>query len=139
MCQLLRSSEHARTISKILLATQPRSSYQRSGMFFLLMTLVPQLQRYVVIVTFIFINFIIRDHFKDYANPLTWLTMCDYPEDCGIGMSEVFNSEKMLLNIPSEIIPPCIRVSGEFFFMNDLLQQVSGEYYIPEHFFYIMT
>jgi hypothetical protein len=47
--------------------------------------------------------------------------MCDYPEDCRIGMLEVFNSEKMLLDIPSEIIPPCIQVSGEFFFVSNLL------------------
>jgi hypothetical protein len=58
--------------------------------------------------------------------------MQDYPEDGGKGMSQVFNGKKMLLDLPS---PPAARVEGKVFFVNELLQDTSGDYFIPEHFF----
>ncbi|KAG2079812.1 uncharacterized protein F5147DRAFT_749462 [Suillus discolor] len=70
--------------------------------------------------------------FQDYANPLTCFAMQDYPEDCGKGMSQVFNSTKMLLDLPS---PPAARVDGMIYFVNELLQESSGAYFIPEQFF----
>ncbi|KAG1768093.1 hypothetical protein EV702DRAFT_1203415 [Suillus placidus] len=69
---------------------------------------------------------------KDYANPLTRFAMQDYPEDRGKGMSQVFNGEKMLFELPS---PPAAKVDGEIYFMNELLQDASGDYFIPERFF----
>ncbi|KAG2086478.1 hypothetical protein BD769DRAFT_1320705, partial [Suillus cothurnatus] len=69
---------------------------------------------------------------KDYANPLTRFAMQDYPEDGGRGMSQVFNGEKMLFKLPS---PPAVKVDGEIYFVNELLQDSSGDYFIPEHFF----
>ncbi|KAG1723899.1 hypothetical protein EDB19DRAFT_1915867 [Suillus lakei] len=69
---------------------------------------------------------------KDYANPLTRLAMQDYPEDGGKGMSQVFNGEKMLFELPS---PPAAKVDGEIYFVNELLQDASGDYFIPERFF----
>jgi len=58
--------------------------------------------------------------------------MQDYPEDGGKGMSQVFNGEKMLFELPS---PPAAKVDGEIYFMDELLQEVSGDYFIPERFF----
>ncbi|KAG1779722.1 hypothetical protein EV702DRAFT_944948, partial [Suillus placidus] len=69
---------------------------------------------------------------KDYAKPLTRFAMQDYPEDGGKGMSQVFNREKMLFELPS---PPAAKVDGEIYFVNELLQDASGDYFIPEHFF----
>ncbi|KAH7903987.1 hypothetical protein BJ138DRAFT_1019772 [Hygrophoropsis aurantiaca] len=69
---------------------------------------------------------------KDYANPLTRYAMQDYPEDEGGGMSQVFGGEKLLLELPS---PPAVRVGDTIFFVNELLQESSGEYFIPERFF----
>jgi len=69
---------------------------------------------------------------KDYANPLTRFAMQDYPEDGGRGMSQVFNGEKMLFELPS---PPAAKVDGEIYFVNELLQDSSGDYFIPERFF----
>ncbi|KAG2122908.1 hypothetical protein DEU56DRAFT_697074, partial [Suillus clintonianus] len=69
---------------------------------------------------------------KDYANPLTRFAMQDYPEDGDKGMSQVFNGDKMMFELPS---PPAAKVDGEIYFMNELLQDVSGDYLIPERFF----
>ncbi|KAG1873405.1 hypothetical protein C8R48DRAFT_594331, partial [Suillus tomentosus] len=70
---------------------------------------------------------------KDYANPLTRFAMQDYPEDGGKGMSEVFNGEKMLFELPS---PPAAKVDGEIYFVNELLQDSSGDYFLPQRFFF---
>jgi hypothetical protein len=59
---------------------------------------------------------------EDYANPLTRFTMQDYPEDGGKGMSEVFNGEKILFELPS---PLAAKVDGEIYFINELLQDVT--------------
>lgn len=56
----------------------------------------------------------------------------DYPEDGGDGMSQVFHGEKMLLELPS---PPAARVDGKIYFVNELLQEHSGAYFVPERFF----
>lgn len=56
----------------------------------------------------------------------------DYPVDGGDGMSQVFHGEKMLLESPS---PPAARVNGNIYFVNELLQECSGAYFVPEHFF----
>lgn len=58
--------------------------------------------------------------------------MQDYPEDGGSGMSQVFHGQKMLLNLPS---PPTARVHGKIYFVNEILQEETGNYFIPERFF----
>ncbi|KAG1847460.1 hypothetical protein C8R48DRAFT_615524 [Suillus tomentosus] len=80
-----------------------------------------------------YINNIAEAIAKDYANPLTRFAMKDYPEDGGEGMSQVFNGKKMLLDLPS---PPAVRVDGTIYFTDELLQDNSGDYFIPECFFY---
>ncbi|KAF8840259.1 hypothetical protein BDN67DRAFT_880617, partial [Paxillus ammoniavirescens] len=80
-----------------------------------------------------YINNIGKAIAKDYANPLTCYAMEDYPEDTGSCMSQVFNGEKMLLEVLS---PPAARVEGKIYFVDELLQERSGTYFIPEHFFY---
>ena len=59
--------------------------------------------------------------------------MQDYPQDGGLGMSQVFNGQKMLSEFQS---PPAVWVDGKIFFINELLQEDSENYFIPEHFFY---
>ncbi|KAG1879856.1 hypothetical protein F4604DRAFT_1923063 [Suillus subluteus] len=79
-----------------------------------------------------YINNVAESIARDYVNPLTRFTMQDHPEDGGDGMSQVFNSTKMLLDLPS---PPAVRVDGTIYFVNELLQESSKAYFIPEHFF----
>ncbi|KAG2094609.1 uncharacterized protein F5147DRAFT_747791 [Suillus discolor] len=79
-----------------------------------------------------YINNIAESIARDYANPLTQFAMQDYPEDGGDGMSQVFNGMKMLLDLPS---PPAVRVDGTIYFVNELLQESSKAYFIPECFF----
>ncbi|KAG1797672.1 hypothetical protein EV424DRAFT_1333215 [Suillus variegatus] len=83
-----------------------------------------------------YINDVANAIAKNYANPLTWFAMQDYPEDGGKGMSQVFNGTKMLLDssCPS---PPAVQVEGKIYFVNELLQEVSGDYFIPEWFFFV--
>lgn len=52
-------------------------------------------------------------------------------------MKQVFNAQKILLDIPSEMTTQTVRVDGELFYVNELLQQKSGHYFIPERFFHI--
>ncbi|KAG1812689.1 hypothetical protein EV424DRAFT_1289956, partial [Suillus variegatus] len=69
---------------------------------------------------------------KDYANPLTRFSMLDYPEDGGARMLQVCHGQKMLLEMPS---PPAACVGGKIYFINKLLQEHSGAYFVPERFF----
>ncbi|KAG1894217.1 uncharacterized protein F5891DRAFT_1131025 [Suillus fuscotomentosus] len=79
-----------------------------------------------------YINSVVKAIAKDYANPLTRLTMQDYQEDGRKGMSEVFNGKKMLFDLLS---PPAVQVDRTVYFMDKLLQESSGGYFIPKRFF----
>ncbi|KAG2125254.1 hypothetical protein BD769DRAFT_1388530 [Suillus cothurnatus] len=79
-----------------------------------------------------YLNDVRKEIAKDYVNSLTHFAMQDYPEDGGKGMSQVFNGEKMLLELP---LPPADRVDGEIYFVDELLQDASEDYFVPEHFF----
>jgi hypothetical protein len=61
--------------------------------------------------------------------------MSDYPHDNGPKMSQVHNGEKMLLDIPSDVTTPAVRVNDKIYFVGELLQRISGSYFIPERFF----
>ncbi|KAH9894129.1 hypothetical protein C8Q73DRAFT_826736 [Cubamyces lactineus] len=76
---------------------------------------------------------------KDYGNPLTRLSMSDYPRDGGKGMSQVQNGKKMLLDLPSELSSPAVRINGQIFFVDELLRCHDGSFFIPERFFYAAT
>ncbi|KAG1761023.1 hypothetical protein EDD22DRAFT_848083 [Suillus occidentalis] len=68
-----------------------------------------------------------------YFNDVGKAVAKDYPEDGGKGMSQVFNGEKMLFELPS---PPAAKVDGEIYFINELLQDSSGDYFLPQRFFF---
>ncbi|KAH9949290.1 hypothetical protein B0H21DRAFT_889914 [Amylocystis lapponica] len=85
--------------------------------------------------TIFYINDVGKAIAKDYANPLTRSSMEDYPIDGDGGMSQVFHAEKMLLEMPAEHMAPTVRVDGEIYFVNELLQLASDDYFIPERFF----
>ena len=65
--------------------------------------------------------------------------MQDYPVSSGDGIKQAFNTEKMLIDIPSEMATQTVHVDGELFYLNKLLQQKSGEYFILECFFFAKT
>ncbi|KAI0631687.1 hypothetical protein C8Q77DRAFT_1030108, partial [Trametes polyzona] len=71
---------------------------------------------------------------KDYANPLTRFAMSDYARDGGKGMSQVQNGKKMLVDLPSEVSSPAVRVNGQIFFVNELLRCKDGSLFIPHLF-----
>ncbi|KAI6017560.1 hypothetical protein BKA83DRAFT_4015195, partial [Pisolithus microcarpus] len=79
-----------------------------------------------------YINDIANAIAKDYANPLTRFAMQDFPEDGGKGMSQTFHGEKLLHELPS---PPAVQVDGTVYFVGELLQECSGDYFFPERFF----
>ena len=64
--------------------------------------------------------------------------MQEYPEDTGRSMSQVFHGEKMLHELPSDIRPPAVKVNNKIYFLNEVLQCLDGQYFIPERFFYSM-
>ncbi|KAI9457277.1 hypothetical protein HD554DRAFT_2177757 [Boletus coccyginus] len=70
---------------------------------------------------------------KDYANLLTHLAMQDYPDNGGPSMLQVFNGTKMMFDGPAF---PAVFVGGKIYFVDELLQECSGHYFIPKCFFY---
>ena len=62
--------------------------------------------------------------------------MNDYPRDGGKGMTDHFNEDKMLFDVPEDIASPTIRIDGNIYFMNELLQLTNGKYFILQCFLY---
>ncbi|KAL4079983.1 hypothetical protein V8B97DRAFT_2020725 [Scleroderma yunnanense] len=75
-----------------------------------------------------YINNISQAIAKDFANPLMCFAMQDYPEDGGSGMSQIYHGEKMLLDLPSH---PAACVHRKIYFMDEILQESEGGYFIP--------
>ncbi|KAH9079599.1 hypothetical protein EDB83DRAFT_2170317, partial [Lactarius deliciosus] len=71
---------------------------------------------------------------EDYANPITRFAIWDYPIDGNGGASQVFHGSKML-NISSTLVVPTVCVDDRIFFVDKLLQNQDGTYFIPERFF----
>jgi len=72
---------------------------------------------------------------QDYSNPLTCFSMQDYPEDGQGQMSQVHHGEKMLNDLPDGLAPPSVCVDSNIYFVNELLQRTSKDYFIPTKFF----
>ncbi|KAI9569762.1 hypothetical protein HD554DRAFT_1992377, partial [Boletus coccyginus] len=71
----------------------------------------------------------------DFANPLTRFAMQEYPEDGQGRMSQVHHGIKMLDDLPDTLAPPCVRVDYGIYFVNELLQQSTGQFFVPKKFF----
>ncbi|KAG2097248.1 uncharacterized protein F5147DRAFT_747487 [Suillus discolor] len=82
-----------------------------------------------------YINSVGKAITKDYSNPLTQLTKWDYPEDGQGRMSQIHHGEKMLHGLPDNLATPSVHVDGNIFFVDELLQQMSKDYFIPKKFF----
>ena len=61
--------------------------------------------------------------------------MTDYPCDGGTQMSQARQGAKMLYDLPSDCTTPTVRVNGKIYYVGELLQRESGQYFIPERFF----
>lgn len=61
--------------------------------------------------------------------------MQEYPEDGQGRMSQVHHGSKMLEDLPDGLAPPCVRVNRAVYFVDELLQQSTGQYFIPKKFF----
>ncbi|KAH7903914.1 hypothetical protein BJ138DRAFT_1019864, partial [Hygrophoropsis aurantiaca] len=82
-----------------------------------------------------YINSVGKAIAKDFSNPLTRLTMQDYPEEGSGRMSQVHHGNKMLHGLPDHLAPPTVRVGDNIYFVDELLQQSSREYFILKKFF----
>ncbi|KAH0825930.1 hypothetical protein J3R83DRAFT_7620 [Lanmaoa asiatica] len=71
----------------------------------------------------------------DFANPLTRFAMQEYPEDGQGCMSQVHHGTKMLDDLPDTLAPPCVHVEYGIYFVHELLQQSTGQFFIPKKFF----
>ncbi|KAG6372218.1 hypothetical protein JVT61DRAFT_8017 [Boletus reticuloceps] len=87
--------------------------------------------------TVFYLNAISKAIAMDFANPLTRFAMQEYPEDGQGRMSQVHHGSKMLDNLPDGLAPPCVRVDRAIYFVNELLQQSTGQYFIPKKFFQV--
>lgn len=50
-------------------------------------------------------------------------------------MSQVHHGSKMLNDLPDDLAPPCVCVDRSVYFVHELLQQATGQYFIPKKFF----
>ncbi|KIO08465.1 hypothetical protein M404DRAFT_134486, partial [Pisolithus tinctorius Marx 270] len=82
-----------------------------------------------------YLNSVSKAIAMDYANPLVRFSMQDYPEDGQGRMSQVHHGEKMLEGLPNNLSPPCVTVGINIFFVNELLQRSTKDYFIPKKFF----
>ena len=73
---------------------------------------------------------------QDFSSPIFRFVMQEYPEDAGRSMSQVFHGEKILYDMLSDIRPPAVKVNECIYFLDEVLQCLDGQYFIPEHFFY---
>ncbi|KAG1900387.1 uncharacterized protein F5891DRAFT_1128572 [Suillus fuscotomentosus] len=85
--------------------------------------------------TVFYLNSVAKAITKDYGNPLTQSAMRDYPEEGDGRMSQVHHSYKMMHDLPDDLSPPTVRVGINIFFVDELLQLSSMEYFIPKKFF----
>ncbi|KAF8444474.1 hypothetical protein L210DRAFT_957941 [Boletus edulis BED1] len=67
-----------------------------------------------------YLNSISKAIALDFANPLTRLTMQDYP---------------MLMGLPDDLASPSVQVNGKVFFVDELLQQSTKGYFISTKLF----
>ncbi|KIJ15050.1 hypothetical protein PAXINDRAFT_78097, partial [Paxillus involutus ATCC 200175] len=82
-----------------------------------------------------YLNSVSKAIAMDYANPLVRFSMQDYPEDGQGQMSQVHHGEKMLEGLPNNLAPPCVALGTNIFFVNELLQHSTKDYFIPKKFF----
>lgn len=61
--------------------------------------------------------------------------MQEYPKDGQGHMSQLHHGSKMLDDFPEGLAPPCVHVDHAVYFVNELLQQSTGQYFIPKKFF----
>ncbi|KAI9455954.1 hypothetical protein HD554DRAFT_1998240, partial [Boletus coccyginus] len=82
-----------------------------------------------------YLNAINKAIAMDFANPLTRFAMQKYPENGQGRMSQVHHGSKMLEDLPDGLAPPCVHVDCAIYFVNELLRQLTGQYFIPKKFF----
>lgn len=75
----------------------------------------------------------------DYSDPLTRFAMSDYARDGRKGMSQVQNSEKMMLKVPAGVSSSAVRMNGQIVFVNEMLRCSDGSLFFPERFQYAAT
>ncbi|KIK81802.1 hypothetical protein PAXRUDRAFT_15051 [Paxillus rubicundulus Ve08.2h10] len=83
----------------------------------------------------LYLNSVSKAITMDYANPLMCFSMQDYPEDGQGQMSQVHHGSKILEGLPDHLVPPCVCAGANVFFVNELLQRSSKDYFIPKKFF----
>ncbi|KIN97928.1 hypothetical protein M404DRAFT_47010, partial [Pisolithus tinctorius Marx 270] len=85
--------------------------------------------------TTFYMNSVAKIIAMDYSNPLTHLTMQDFPEEGEGKMSQVYHGEKMLHGLPQGLAPPSVKVGSNVYFVDEILQKSNGAYFIPTKFF----
>ncbi|KAF8062389.1 hypothetical protein FPV67DRAFT_1422187 [Lyophyllum atratum] len=69
---------------------------------------------------------------KDMANPHTRAGMFLYPEDAGNRLSEVWHGDKLLRDIPDEVLSPTIRHCGVIYYVNELVKRSNDRWFLPK-------
>ncbi|KAL0569855.1 hypothetical protein V5O48_012107 [Marasmius crinis-equi] len=90
--------------------------------------------------TVFYINEISQAIAKDFSNPITRLSMSEYPEDGGSSASELKHGSKWLLELPRDLLTITARVDNKIYFVGELLQCRAsggklGGFFIPDRFF----
>jgi len=96
--------------------------------YFISMTLLKELLRYVVCVLEYFLTY-----FQDIANPLLRPYMQFYPEDGEGGMSQLWHGAKWLKDIPDKFLTPMAihPVNAQHFYVREVCQCTDGTLFLP--------
>jgi hypothetical protein len=66
------------------------------------------------------------------ANPLSRPGMVFYPDDSGSSLSQAWNGDKMLKDVPDHLLTPMVKQQGVIYYVNELVQCKCGGWFIPK-------
>ncbi|KAH9978409.1 hypothetical protein BJV74DRAFT_879458 [Russula compacta] len=68
---------------------------------------------------------------KDMANPISRPGMVFYLDDSGSSLSQTWNADKMLKDVPDHLLTPMIKHQGVIYYVNELVQCKCRAWFIP--------
>jgi hypothetical protein len=66
------------------------------------------------------------------ANPLSRPGMVFYPDDSGSSLTQAWNGDKMLKDVPDHLLTPMIKYQNVIYYVNELVRRKCGGWFIPK-------
>ncbi|KAF7980223.1 hypothetical protein HWV62_39337 [Athelia sp. TMB] len=72
---------------------------------------------------------------KDMSNPLARAGMVFYPEDAEGKLTEAWHGDKLLRDVPDNMMSPTLRHGQKIYWVDELVQRSSGRWFLPKRWF----